>query len=132
MYVSFEDVMTYLTEAVNERGEDYVNFPQDTEWGTSCVYKEEDGSPSCAVGYVLHRAGFDLGQLSADENVMGFRELYQTFRGAGKLFMHTKTQDMLGTFQTMQDNEMPWGTTLAHVKSVYSAPDNDVMPKEVF
>lgn len=59
--ITRENFTAAITKAVEARGQDY-HYPfeeklfseQGPEFGASCQYKREDGSPSCIIGYALH------------------------------------------------------------------------------
>jgi hypothetical protein len=135
MYLTFADAVKFLCEGVEERGEDYVNTMQRNAEGLeSCVYRvPATGEPSCGVGLVLHKGGFDLSTLTDHENGKRFNMLYENLMGAGLLYMHPKTHRLLREFQSVQDSQDTWGTALRIALGVSIAPDpeTDVMPDAV-
>lgn len=135
MYITYAHALQYLTEAVEERGEDYVNVMYKDHGGLdSCVYRVPvTGEASCGVGVVLSKAGFDLSTLTDHENGKRFSMLYESLRGAGLLYMAASTRRLLRLFQEVQDGGDTWGTAIAIATESTTAPDpeTDVMPDVV-
>ncbi len=135
MYITYLDAVKFLREGIAERGEDYVNVMyKDASGLDSCVYRvPENGEPSCGVGLVLHKGGFDLSSLSDHENAKRFGMLYENLRGAGLLYMAHGTRTLLREFQSYQDSGIPWGEALDNaLKCSYAPePETDVMPDAV-
>jgi hypothetical protein len=130
LYITYTEAVNHLETLVSEFGEDYINrmvpVPNDAP---SCVYRDpEDGTPSCGVGHVLARAGFDLSTLTDRENIRSFRSLYEELWEDGKLAMHTETKALLSLFQGKQDNEHTWSHALNVALGGTHAPENDTPP----
>ena len=130
LYITYADAVKYLREIVEEYGADYVNSAQEVpDDSPSCVYRNfETDAPSCGVGHVMHRAGFDLTQLTINENIRAWNALYRELREFEKLGMHYQTQELLRIFQVEQDCENTWGTALTRALKETSEPENDTPP----
>lgn len=93
---------------VAEVGEDFVyKEVQDV----TCVYVE-NGSPSCAVGRILHSLGVPVEVLSdMDSGVTGYPTIFagdETFRASG-FDVDDLAGEYLGFFQLNQDNRLSYG-----------------------
>jgi hypothetical protein len=133
LYITYADAVKYLREIIKEHGEDYVNQPKkvvEEEYPT-CVYRDPATDlPDCGVGRVLALAGFDLSELSSDENVWAWTKVYGILRDARKVGMHYETQELLRVFQNEQDSQRTWGSALTRAldESTPPAAENDVPP----
>jgi len=117
-----EKALELLERAVKERGEDYVYDEQIR--GISglgvedelCHYLNEDGSPSCIVGYALSYLAEELDAtgivdqlLAADQSIP-----VPTPRGLHfeEITIPTPALDLLSYVQSVQDHGEPWGEAL--------------------
>lgn len=124
-----EALVTQAIEAVvAEKGADYVYPGSDTG---SCWYARQDDDnnlvPSCIVGHVLHRLGFNLTYLH--DTYEGTR-----FVGLGTYGVYTDTTYQsipehvaiaLSDAQSKQDNGETWGEALAAYKNSLNNHNNE-------
>ena len=98
---TFDDVAKVLREVVAERP-DYV-YPHDY-----CVYRDEDGSPSCLIGHVIQRLDPDyFASISEQGNGATVRGLSWTDR-----FSVAEVR-ALRAAQMIQDTGQTWAEALA-------------------
>lgn len=134
--LSYERAMALVNQAIEERGEDYVNpkylpgTSNSTGWvdSESWVQAEEstnegackyviNGTPSCIVGYVLHHAGIpvetmeEFDQLSSLAGAVMSRLEYR-----GLLKLEGSAYALLSQLQAFQDDGKPWGLALERAR----------------
>lgn len=110
-------IETFLDEAVNKFGEDYV-YPK--EGGLKCSYVR-DGEPSCLVGQVLAAAGVPLARLvEADQDNFNSGtpayDLLQELRSEGVIDFDLRSHVLLTEAQYSQDGLTPWGESVRRAK----------------
>lgn len=82
----------------------------------SCVYRNQDGSPSCIIGKAMDRAGVlpPLKKISLD-NTSQVEQVLDAWR-----IEHTERQsDWLSVVQEHQDDSATWGEAVATADRVY-------------
>lgn len=109
--LTLEETKRLLNEAVEERGAEYV-YPNATKDGDSTcryVHYQPDGdTPGCIVGWVLHKAGIPLPELSKSEGenaVAAVRRLGIN----GLLRTDPEVSTLLRKVQGWQDHAASWG-----------------------
>jgi hypothetical protein len=101
-----------LTEAVAEKGDDYVYTTPDGKQGTEeyqpvCLYVHGD-RPGCIVGHALHKAGVTLAVLSYEERNDASGVL-RSLRSADVLDCEDGVSQLFQDVQSLQDRGVPWG-----------------------
>lgn len=117
--ITLDDALRLLTEAVEEKGEDYVYSNNsgeraDTEYSIDCQYvhvQKGEFVPGCGVGNALHRAGVSLDWLS-DHESYGARNVLGMLRDDGILTANRTVEEFLSAFQSRQDRGDTWGESL--------------------
>ena len=133
MIVTRDRVVEVLREAVADRGEDYrYQHPEAADSSNdACLYvwNLPDGrQPGCIVGYVLHRLGVTLKQLSQFDSTLfggtGFETAVARFavralaRDGAITFPtdeeHDRVASLLMAVQEYQDAGYTWGESVTH------------------
>lgn len=105
--LSTEQVLQYLDEAVEEKGEYYIAEPQYVLGDDVC----------CIGGWVMHRAGVPLSELMRWD-AQGYSNL-QALADAGDLgdvTVENQGWSMLAHAQRQQDKGRHWGVVVENVK----------------
>jgi len=109
-----QQVARVLDQIVQEFGYGYV---YQKVWsiessGVGCFY-QKNGSPSCIVGQILHKMGFNVAQLKGNVNHMSWRGFaYENTPYYGEIpaaMKDRKVFDALQRLQQRQDEGMTWG-----------------------
>ena len=111
MTFTLEDVLNAAREVVAEKGEDYVYSGP----GGSCVYANEDGTPSCLVGHVIHRLDPNVFKHLAEKEFVDdttAAELLTVEEYVPYEFWDMEAERAMNTAQEHQDDGVPWGTAL--------------------
>ena len=116
MTFTLEDVLNAAREVVAERGEDYVYSNSLNEGGSGkCVYANEDGTPSCLVGHVIHRLDPNVFKNLAEKEFADdttAAELLTVEEYVPTDFWEMEAEAAMNTAQAYQDDGLPWGTAL--------------------
>ena len=118
-------VVKVLKEIVEEYGQDHVY----EEYNGNCMYAEEDGSPSCIVGHVMHRMTPDYynevveaeriyGAAGVTEighaGMCGYAEDDEAIPRTADMVFSPEALVLLARAQIMQDTGNPWGISVDH------------------
>lgn len=102
--------MSLLERAVAEKGADYV-YERD-EVGR-CAYFNQDGSPSCLVGHILHYKGVTIDDLKDSrawrEDGMNANASVAALIDSGVLDAPYSAATLLRNAQINQDSGFEWG-----------------------
>lgn len=113
--LTYEEAVTLLDKAVEDKGADYVYPRHEGEEGSEaaeaggCMYREDDGSPSCIVGHVIAYAGGDLRRVPEGLGAGHAVKL------AG-LSVDETTETLLIRAQMAQDSGASWGMAVGRAK----------------
>lgn len=112
-----------LEQAIEDKGPSFV-YKQMSKTlpgqGPShgCWY-EKNGAPSCGVGAALHKAGVQLSVLQAMDNDAGdtgIDAVAPILEDLGKVTLDPDALAVFAKFQSLQDDEIPWGEALTKAK----------------
>jgi hypothetical protein len=108
--LDFDRAVQLAREVIAEYGERHIYVRvADAEGDATCVYVDE-GSCSCLVGHILHRAGVPLASLESHNNRGVGDDLFLTDVG---VTADDRTADFLERLQDSQDSGNAWGSALA-------------------
>lgn len=108
--LDFDRAVQLAREVIADYGEQHIYVHvADAEGDATCVYVDE-GSCSCLVGHILHRAGVPLAALESHNNLGVGDDLFLTDVG---VTADDRTADFLSHLQDSQDSGKPWGSALA-------------------
>jgi hypothetical protein len=102
-----EETKALMSEIVAEMGEDHVNIPVD---GTCMYFDFYTKEPSCGLGHLFARKGMTSDMLTRYENTSAIGSLCS--HRDDLMEMSESALDFLRTFQSAQDNGVPWGQAL--------------------
>lgn len=94
---------------------DYVYEKEPGTFKSSCVYFDDERKPSCIVGHVLSRLGFEPGD---DFMRAANAEDVEGLVAGGWLDVDEATTWLLQEAQRLQDDGQTWATAVAHAKAV--------------
>lgn len=109
MLITLDNVFDLLDEAVASKPAGYRYF-DDHSIEYVCAYREphEDATPACIIGWVLHRAGFDLGTLDDNFNTYSITELLERVPEVAALIEDEQVRMLLRLVQMHQDANQSW------------------------
>lgn len=114
--ITIDNVIELLEQAVNERGEHYIDPQADSG---SCTYATYSPSgelvPGCIVGMVLSKAGYEVGMLELwDSEVSGLTPLDtpEEIKAKTSVEVDSKALFALRTAQERQDTGKSWGDAM--------------------
>lgn len=99
-------VNAVLTGIVADKSEGY-RYTDEDGGRANCVYRNEDGSPSCLVGHVAHRLGIPLPAYDAFENSTGVCSTV-----LGQTYFTTDALSRLSRVQMRQDSGETWARAI--------------------
>jgi hypothetical protein len=109
--IEFSEALNSLNKAVAKKGEDYVYR------SGRCRYFEDDGGPSCLVGWVLADKGVTKADLDARGNVNS-EGLDSLFR-SGLVEADDRTRRLLSEAQAANDGRTAWGRAMDAILSLF-------------
>lgn len=116
MTFTLEDVLNATRAVVAEKGEDYVYSNSVAEGGNgSCVYANEDGTPSCLVGHVIHRLDPEVFKRLAKDEAESGSQVALDLIPAGYIpegFWEESAEHAMQEVQIHQDIGRTWGEAL--------------------
>jgi len=115
--VTYEAVLSALTEVVAAEVPEYSYEPKEGEEGTRCFYVWE-GQPDCGVGRALHKLGVPLEALSEHEGV-GAQSLLDHLELDEVIATDEQSKYMLRAFQRRQDVGVTWREALKTATTWY-------------
>lgn len=106
--IDAQTALRLMTQAMDERGEDYKDPNADAGDGCYYVNETENGAlvPGCLVGLALTKHGISLESLYFDEYKNG---LAISMRSDLDDFMDEDAKSLFKTAQTIQDAGCTWG-----------------------
>lgn len=111
--LTFDNVVRYAQEGIQERGGDYIYKGHKvlTPGAPRCKYVHE-GQPDCFVGLILHKAGVEL---TEEMNSLGpAANALVMLKDNGVLAYDYKTSHFLRFLQSEQDAGITWGNAYEH------------------
>ena len=120
-YISEGQAIALLTQAVRQKGRDYLDRNGDLEDG--CIYREEDGTPACIVGHVFSYLGV-LDEIVDGQRAAGAPGVDREGNNDVQVvilkdFVTGKGVHLLEIAQHRQDTGSTWGEALAAVQRYY-------------
>lgn len=92
----------------------------DSPHGIGCSYfDDEDGSPSCLVGHILHAAGVTAQHIPCGYSGSGSRTLVEELGEREGLMVDADASFFMSTIQNLQDSGVPWDDAIKEGISAY-------------
>lgn len=91
-----------VKESIEEKGEDYIYESPDGDGTCKYFY---NGQPSCLVGHVFDKEGFDYQEIEYLEDI----SVHGIFLGSGVRIFTERAAEFLDCVQELQDCGTPWG-----------------------
>lgn len=111
--LTYDKTVELLDRAIAEKGEDYVYLPvtmiRDDDPETLCLYFNEDDTPGCIIGHVMHYLG--VTPTRGIEGVSGSVAL----KDLG-IKVDEPTAVLINNTQSKQDQGTPWGDAVSFGK----------------
>lgn len=113
---TYDDVLPIIEEIVAAKGPDYVY----EKVNDRCVYMDEQGKPSCLVGYFLAHQSliYDLSPHEYEEE--GASNVLNTLAYNDIAYFDSEADDFLQIVQEKQDAGVPWGQAVDFAVTVIS------------
>lgn len=103
------EIREALITSIEERGHDYQYSPPS---GTTCVYADENGEPSCLIGMVIHKLDPEAFKaLAIEERAIGSTVLGASAASVVPQYLDVDRDILEGLrkIQDDQDNRMTYG-----------------------